>query len=313
MVYPHEKIQYIPTKEHAEVQDHATSPIFPKERTLDENKLLRETQARGYPTIAQTDYPYRNSKAEKSKRKEDIVNREYQDILEDISAADWEEALDSDSVYSDDNDNDTDSLATSDEDSSDGYKEFIGEFRRGKSRFKGKVKILKKQLEQGKVTKRGTKLRKSGRIPTCCNHNPDIVQQDKMTKEQRDPMGFYNIQPTQPPSQLLQPPPTFKLVVLQNQPPLVQSIYDGQTAQSNSQGIQQPIQYNPNAPLPSIPMNPANSVNVTSIPTSFPPHIVIHSSSTTSYTTPICSTGLPHHSNITECQCYWPSNTTSPS
>ena len=54
VVYPHEKIQYIPTEEHAEVQDCATSPIFPKERTLDENKLLRETQARGYPTIAQT-------------------------------------------------------------------------------------------------------------------------------------------------------------------------------------------------------------------------------------------------------------------
>ena len=43
MVYPHEKIQYIPTKEHTEVQDRTTSPIFPKERTLDENKLSRET------------------------------------------------------------------------------------------------------------------------------------------------------------------------------------------------------------------------------------------------------------------------------
>ena len=43
MVYPHEKIQYIPTEEHAEVQDHATSPIFPKESTLDENKSSRET------------------------------------------------------------------------------------------------------------------------------------------------------------------------------------------------------------------------------------------------------------------------------
>ena len=43
MVYPHEKIQYIPTEEHAKVQDHATSSIFPKEKTLDENKLLRET------------------------------------------------------------------------------------------------------------------------------------------------------------------------------------------------------------------------------------------------------------------------------
>ena len=32
MVYPHEKIQYITTEEHAEVQDHATSPIFLKER-----------------------------------------------------------------------------------------------------------------------------------------------------------------------------------------------------------------------------------------------------------------------------------------
>ena len=204
----------------------------------------------------------------------------------------------------DDNDNDTDSLVTSDEDSSDGYKEFIGEFHRGKSRFKGKVKILKKQLEWGKATKRRTKLGKSGRIPTCCNHNPDMVQQDKTTKEQRDLMGFYNIQPTQPPSQLLQPPPTFMLVVSQNQPPLVQqSIYAGQTVHSNSQGIQQPIQYNPNAPPPSIPMDPSNSVNVTSqkIPTSFPPHIVIHSGSTTSYTTPIHSTGLPHHSNITEC------------
>ena len=132
---------------------------------------------------------------------------------------------------------------------------------------------MKKQLEWGKATKRRTKLRKSGRIPTCCNHNPDMVQQDKMTKEQRDPMGFYNIQPTQPPSQLLQPPPTFMPVVSQNQPPLVQSTYAGQTAQSNSQGIQQPVQYNPNAPPPSIPMNPPNSVNVTSqkIPTSFPP------------------------------------------
>ena len=207
MVYPHEKIQYIAIKEHAEVQDHATSPIFLKERAPGENKLSRETQARGYPTIAQTDYPYRNSKAGKSKGKEDIVNREYQNILEDIPAVDWEETLDSDSAYGDDSDNDINSLVTSDEDSSDGYKEFIGEFHRGKSRFKGKVKILKKQLEQGKATKRRTKLRKSGKIPTCCNHNPDVVQQDKMTKEQRDPMGFYNIQPTQPPSQLLQPPP----------------------------------------------------------------------------------------------------------
>ena len=43
MVYQHEKIQYIPTKEHAEVQDHATSPIFLKKRTLDEEKLSRET------------------------------------------------------------------------------------------------------------------------------------------------------------------------------------------------------------------------------------------------------------------------------
>ena len=101
-----------------------------------------------------------------------------------------------------------------------------------------------------------------------------MVQQDKMTKEQRDPMGFYNIQPTQPPSQLLQPPPTFTPVVSQNQPPLVQSTYAGQTAQSNSQGIQQPVQYNPNTPLPSIPMNPPNSLDVTSqkIPTSFPPY-----------------------------------------
>ena len=56
------------------VQHHQSS----QKRTLDENKLLRETQARGYPTIAQTDYPYRNSKAGKSKRKEDIVNRGYQ-------------------------------------------------------------------------------------------------------------------------------------------------------------------------------------------------------------------------------------------
>ena len=83
---------------------------------------------------------------------------------------------------------------------------------------------MKKQLEQGKATKRRTKLRKSGKIPTCCNHNPDMVQQDKMTKEQRDPMGFYNIQPTQLPSPLLQPPPTFTPVVSQNQPPLVQSL-----------------------------------------------------------------------------------------
>ena len=97
--------------------------------------------------MAQTDYPYRNSKAGKSKRKEDIVNREYQDILEDIPAIDWEETLDSDSAHGDDNDDDTNSLVTSDEDSSDGYKEFIGEFHRGKSRFKDKVKILKKQLE----------------------------------------------------------------------------------------------------------------------------------------------------------------------
>ena len=132
---------------------------------------------------------------------------------------------------------------------------------------------MKKQLEWGKATKRRTKLRKSGRIPTCCNHNPDMVQQDKMTKEQRDPMGFYNIQPTQPPSQLLQPPPTFMLVFSQNQPPLVQSTYAGQIVQSNSQGIQQPVQYNPNTPPPSIPMDPPNSANVTSqkIPTSFPP------------------------------------------
>ena len=43
MVYPHEKIQYITTEEHAEVQDHTTSPIFLKERASDENKLLRET------------------------------------------------------------------------------------------------------------------------------------------------------------------------------------------------------------------------------------------------------------------------------
>ena len=143
MVYPHEKIQYIPTEEHAKVQDHATSPIFPKKRTLDENKLLRETQARGYPTIAQTDYPYRNNKVGKSKRK-DIINREYQDVLEDISAADWEEAPDSDSVSGDNNDNDTNTLVTSDKDSSDSYKEFIHEIHRGKSRFKGKVKILKK-------------------------------------------------------------------------------------------------------------------------------------------------------------------------
>ena len=49
MVYPHEKIQYITTEEHAKVQDCATSPIFLKERAPDENKLLRETQARGYP------------------------------------------------------------------------------------------------------------------------------------------------------------------------------------------------------------------------------------------------------------------------
>ena len=46
MVYPHEKIQYISTKECTEVQDHTTSPIFLKERAPDENKLLRETQAR---------------------------------------------------------------------------------------------------------------------------------------------------------------------------------------------------------------------------------------------------------------------------
>ena len=43
MVYPHEKIQYIPTEEHAEVQDRATSPTFLKERVPDENKLSRET------------------------------------------------------------------------------------------------------------------------------------------------------------------------------------------------------------------------------------------------------------------------------
>ena len=61
-----------------------------------------------------------------------------------------------------------------------------------------------------------------------------------MTEEQRDPMGFYNIQPIQPPSQLLQPPLTFMLVASQNKPPLVQSTYAGQTVQSNSQVIQQP-------------------------------------------------------------------------
>ena len=276
----------------------------------------QERQARGYPTIAQTDYPYRNSKAGKSKRKEDIVNREYQDILEDIPAADWEEALDSDSVHGDNNDNDTDSLVTFDEDSSDGYKEFIGEFPRGKSRFKGKVKILKKQLEQGKATKRRTKLRKSGRSPTCCNHNPDIVQQDKTTKEQRDLMGFYNIQPTQPPSQLLQPPPTFMPVVSQNQSPLIQSTYDGQTVQSNSQGIPQPIQYNPNAPLPSIPMNPTNSVNVTSqkIPTPFPPLIL---SSTPAVQPPIQPQSIPQVYPTTQtsqnANVIGQANTTSPS
>ena len=43
MVYPHEKIQYISTEEHTEVQDRATSPIFLKERAPDENKLSRET------------------------------------------------------------------------------------------------------------------------------------------------------------------------------------------------------------------------------------------------------------------------------
>ena len=64
--------------------------------------------------------------------------------------------------------------------------------------------------------------------------------------------------------------------VSQNQPPLVQPTYAGQTMQSNSQEIQQPVQYNPNAPPPSVPMNPTNSVNVTSqkIPTSFPPPIL---------------------------------------
>ena len=35
-------------------------------------------------------------------------------MLEDISATDWEEALDSDSAYGDDNDNDTDPQVTSD-------------------------------------------------------------------------------------------------------------------------------------------------------------------------------------------------------
>ena len=43
MVYPHEKIQYIPTEECAEVQDCATSPTFLKERVPDENKPSRET------------------------------------------------------------------------------------------------------------------------------------------------------------------------------------------------------------------------------------------------------------------------------
>ena len=43
MVYPHERIQYIATEEHAEVQDCATSPIFLEERAPDENKLSRET------------------------------------------------------------------------------------------------------------------------------------------------------------------------------------------------------------------------------------------------------------------------------
>ena len=132
---------------------------------------MRETQARGYPTIVQTDYPYRNSKAGKLKRKEDIVNREYQDILEDIPAVDWEETLDSDSVCGDDKDNDTNCLATFDKDSSDGYKEFIGEFHRGKSRFKGKVKILKKQLEWGKGTKRRTKLRNQVEFPPAVTTN----------------------------------------------------------------------------------------------------------------------------------------------
>ena len=66
------------------------------------------------------------------------INKEQRTILNEGLVDDREETVDSGNSNDDDKDDDTDTSTTSDGDSSDGYKEFIGEFSRGKTTFKGK-------------------------------------------------------------------------------------------------------------------------------------------------------------------------------
>ena len=61
------------------------------------------------------------------------ISKEQRTISNEGLVDDREETVDSGNSNDDDEDDDTDTSTTSDGDSSDGYKEFIGEFSRGKT------------------------------------------------------------------------------------------------------------------------------------------------------------------------------------
>ena len=51
IIYPHERIQYLATNEHADVQDRATSPIFPQEEIPNEINRQKARRTVRYPTV----------------------------------------------------------------------------------------------------------------------------------------------------------------------------------------------------------------------------------------------------------------------
>ena len=256
IIYPHERIQYLATNERADVQDRATSPIFPQEEIPNEINRQKARRTVGYPTVVQPDYQYSRDNTGKFKREMNKINKEQRTILNEGLVDDREETVDSGNSNDDDEDDDTDTSTTSDGDSSDGYKEFIGEFSRGKTTFKGKVKILAKQLQTNRRLKRKTKSRKLNKTAAWQYADDSKEQSEGAIDDKKPSVKFYNIQPSKSPPQLLQPPTAFNPTVPPNQPQAMQSSNPNTIPQSGTQTMQQPIPYNPNAPPPGIPMNP---------------------------------------------------------
>ena len=155
-------------------------------------------------------------------------------ILNEGLVDDREETVDSGNSNDDDEDDDTDTSTTSDGDSSDGYKEFIGEFSRGKTTFKGKVKILAKQLQMNRRLKRKTKSRKLNKTAAWQYADDGKEQSEGAIDDKKSSVKFYNIQPSKSPPQLLQPSTVFNPTVPPNQPQAMQSSNPNTIPQSST-------------------------------------------------------------------------------